>query len=217
MNINQALNYFKKDPSWKKTYAILLFLPLLGVIPMIGVTLTTIIGAGYLYALTNKRIFKTDVPLIEWDMKKISMTGLKFFGYSALLGLILGAFMMGSIPSLIASASSQNPTDAMNAMLSMTATLYIVFIPMCIIADLATLSFATNLKFASFFKFNAMKFILFDNFVEYAKLCLIKFVIGLVVALSAITIIGPFFLVPLGILLVADLNAQFLRKIFKIG
>jgi len=217
MNINQSLNYFKKDRDWRKAYLKLAFLPLIALIPFVGSTIYSILVVSYLFMLTNRRIFKPDVVLLKWDMQIIMSIGGKFFGFSLLFGMFFGIFMIivFALTSVATGITMQGQLDAqyMGTIFAsiIFATLFMLYV------DLALLVFVVDMKFASFFKFKAMKYILVDNFKEYAKLCLYKMGIGIVCTVSVITLIGPFLLFPIATFIVADMNAQFIREILKIN
>ena len=83
-----------------------------------------------------------------------------------------------------------------------------------IYVDTAFLVFSTNLKFDSFFNFKAIKFILVKNISDYAVYSLIRLGYGIVMTIGVICTLGLLF--PLLYFVFADLNAQFIRKIFKI-
>ena len=208
MDVKHSLSYFKQQEGWKKTYFTLVGLSLLNFIPMIGAVVFSIIQAGYYAVLTNHRIFKSQISLPEWDIKKIGISGLKVMAYSAWYIIIMLVFNVAVL--------AKDPSSAAGAMIPF----FIFAIVAGALVDAALMVFATNLKFGSFFKLNAIKFVLINNFAEYAKFAIIRFFVlllfGVLVAISTITIVGPLFLSPIALFALADLQAQFIRKIFKI-
>ncbi|MBQ4645809.1 MAG: hypothetical protein IJB79_00520 [Candidatus Gastranaerophilales bacterium] len=208
MDIKHSLTYFRKQEGWIKIYGALIIAIFVGAIPIIGTIIYPIFQFGYMTVLTNHRIFKPEIPLAQWDTGKIFKAGAKAASPIIALAIVL---------NIIANGISKNPELAIQIAFPLCAICLIFGI----IYDLALLVFMTNLKFNSMFKTNAMKFILIDNCKEYIVFSLIKFFITIcfliVTAISAITLIGPILLMPSLLFIIADLNAQFLRKIFKIN
>jgi hypothetical protein len=207
MDIKHSLTYFRQQEGWKKVYMKLFACSFFCFIPIIGAFIYQIIFMGYMFNLTNSRIFKPEIPIAPWNTSKIFKAGLATFPY----------ILFFVILNIMIKPHAQNP----EALFKMIPTLLIISLILGVFIDLSLLVFMTNLKFKSMLKFNAMKFIFIDNFIEYVKFSLIKFFIafvyGIIFILSAITIIGPMLLTPAIVFIAADLNAQFLRKIFKIN
>lgn len=208
MDIKHSLTYFMKQEDWKKNYAILIGAMLLGIIPFIGTIISSILYVGYLLVLTNHRIFKPEIPLVQWDTGKILKTGGKFF-IPCIVFVLFNMFL----PNMFFKGSTFS--------LSSILFILVIYIVLMIFYDVILLVFATNLKIASMLNMRAIKFILIDNLNEYIKFSLIRFVLllglSVVYSLTAITLIGPLLLFPSLLFVVADLNAQFIRKIFKIN
>lgn len=221
MDIKHSLTYFRKQEGWIKIYALILLLMLLFLIPIIGM-IAYFILTGFVLVLTNHRIFKPEIPIAQWDTVKNFKAGVKLY----IFGLI---FLPINLPLL---QQSQNPV----MLITMLSISFVVALP---IIDIAAMAFSTNLKFSSLFKLKAMKFILIDNFSQYIKVYIIKFIVclvifaipvlvstfttglflavpGLALALILISVVAALLLLPSILFVYADLNAQFLRKIFKI-
>ena len=206
MDIKHSLTYFRQQEGWKKVYIKLFASSFFCFIPIVGLFIYQIIFMGYMFILANSRIFKPGIAIVPWNTLKILKVGLASFSSVLYFGAL----------SVVIKPYEQN----LEILFKILPALLIISIIFGIVIDLSLLVFMTNLKFKSMLKFNAMKFIFIDNFNEYVKFSLIKFLIviafGIVFALLAVTIIGPILLAPSLAFIMADLNAQFLRKIFKI-
>lgn len=224
MDIKHSLTYFRKQEGWIKIYALILLLVLLCLIPIIGI-IAQLILIGFALVLTNHRIFKPEIPIAQWDTVKNFKAGAKL----CIFGLIF-------LPiNLLLLQQSQNP----EMLIKMLPISFVVALVVMTIIDIAAMAFSTNLKFISLFKLKAMKFILIDNFSQYIKVSIIKFIVflvffaipvlvstfgtglflvvpGLALVLILISAVATLLLLPSILFVYADLNAQFLRKIFKI-
>ena len=209
INIEQSLSYFKKDPNCHKAYWSLFKISFLSLIPFIGAIIVSITYCGYAFILTNTRIFKPQDMMPQWNFKKIFGVGIKYALFSLLISIIL--FPITLIINIATKDISQTPIGF--TIFILFYLLYIIFL------DLAIMLYTTNLRFNSFFNFKAMKFILINNFNKYIGFSIIK--MGIILAytaliiISLITIIGPIFLIPFLTFTISDLNAQFIRQIFK--
>lgn len=209
LDIKRAITYFFKKTGWKKIWLILIGISLIGMLPVIGPIVSMIFFSGYFLLLMNTRIFKPDeVP--DFDVEKIGIIGFKFFGFYLIF--IIFCVLINQI--MQAQISSGKPS------LPIIICLLVVLLLITVFYGASTLVFATNLKFSSFFKFKAIKYILVDKFADYfifgCTVFLVIFAYALVIGISAITIVGPLLLMPLFMLALADLNAQFVRRIFKL-
>jgi len=211
INTNQAKTYYKNQPNYKEIYGKMKLCGLTVLIPILGLIIYPLITTGYMLVLANKRIFMPNSSLADWQTGKIIQTGLCWLGYSFLIGILATP-----ITSFI-NYSLLNPEN-LSPMLFVSYLLYIIVM---MIADAAVLVYSTNLKFSSFFKLKAIKYILVDKFADYIKFATIRFLITfcytLLIMVSIIIIVGPFLLIPKLMFVMADLNAQFVRKVFKIA
>ena len=210
INSIQARTYYKKQPNFRKISGSMKKSALWVLFPFLGFLIYSLQISGYMLVLSNKRVFMPDSCLAEWQMGKNICTAICWWAYSFITSILVMPI------SGMLNYSLSNPENISPLFLP-AFILYILFM---MVVDVALLVFTTNLKFASFFKFKAIKYVLVDNFVDYVKFAAIKFVITfcwlVLIILSAITIVGPFLLIPNLIFIVADLNAQFVRKVFKI-
>jgi len=210
MDIKHSLSYFTKHTGWKKIYGILIALFLINFIPIIGPILYIVFMLGYIFVLVNHRIFKPEIPLAEFNIKRIAPVGLKLLAFS---------IMFGSIPWILITILNTNNQDP-QAIIKSLPFLIILIIVLFMLCEVAGFSYMINLKFKSFFKFDVIKYILIDNFIEYFKFSIIRFLVGIsfgiLFIISAITIVGPILLAPMPFLVIADLNAQFLKELYNI-
>ena len=210
MDIKQSLTYFRQEKGWIKTYALLILISLLGGVPVVGL-IATLVPAGYFAILQNQRTFKPKSPLPKIDIIECLKVGL-----IVMIGMLALTLINFVALTLFTNIIRQTPEAAAIAMVLITIVIMVV----AVVYDILFLCFTTNLKLNSFFKFKAIKLFLVKYRSQYIELCIKKTAVAIVFVIvffiTAITIIVPLLILPSLTFICADLNAQFLRKVFKI-
>ncbi|MBQ7286765.1 MAG: hypothetical protein IJW73_03285 [Candidatus Gastranaerophilales bacterium] len=227
MDVKHSITFLFEKDDWKQKYKTMFLLCLIAAIPAIGAVISSAFTNGYMFVLTNRKIVKPNVDLPEFNYKKLAITGMKYMGF-----LIMVNVIYSPVYTLAKLASSDEKS------LAYSLAVFLLYLPMLILADVTAIIFSTNLKFETFFKAKKYKHILVDNLDEYIKFALTKAGIMAVWILAIILFIGICFipslinpaffllgivgifasliLIPIIVFVLADLNAQFIRKIYKI-
>lgn len=210
LDITQARTYFLKKSNWKKLWFIFVLIGLLGLIPWVGSLIETLIFTSYAFFLTNLRIFKPNQLPPDFNFNDITPIMGKVFGFMIISSLIFAPLIMLLVHQITFGKS-----------VPLICIAFILIVLFSAYLHVAGLVFATNLKFSSFFKWKAIKYVLVDRFSDYVSfgitfsLAVLAFFV--ILLLSAITIVGPLLLAPFAMFIFSDLNAQFVRQVFKIN
>lgn len=213
-DFHKAFTYIFKDEQKIQKLLILFAVVLVGAfVPVIGAIISTLFLNGYYASNLNRRIFKPDGPAQEWnDISKIALVGLKMIGFTFVLSLLAS---LVALPVMFLTGTSLEQS------VNPVFMLFCVFLFLCLVlySCVAVSIFATNLKFASFFKFSTIKFLMVDKLKEtliFVAICIL--IGGATVVLSLVTFgIAIFVLVPYLYFVVSELQAQYVRKAFQIG
>lgn len=183
----------------------------------------TVFAEGYYLKTFNQKIFKPNEATPAWtDWKNLFAIGVK----SGLAGFIYISFFL--LTSLISLLILIQITKSGKLVILST----IIFIIWEIITLLAIsiilvggrVAFATNLKFSSYFDYDTIKKIIFDNILKFGIYVLLITAIGAGIAIISnilqLTIIG-FILIPFLYfyqnMVQVDIGSQFARMTYKMG
>ncbi len=183
--------------------------------------------SGYLASNVNSRIIKPENKLPRLSgFSKYLIAGFKV-GFGLFLYQIIFSLLIGiSILLLAGSAGLLTAIPPIGIILMLTGlVVFVAGILMCLMYIITgSIAFCTNLKFSSMFNGKVINNILYKNFKSLGEVVLIVFILGIsclcISILLGITIVGIVLIPAVWLfiyLMIGDLYAQFVRKIFKIG
>lgn len=222
-----AISYFLKDKKkfFKSVlvfYGIFICFIVLACIPIIGIIPCILFGlifSGYWMNNAHIRVFKpTNEPPELRNFKKIIDIGFKFLAADFLLKIPV---ILVILLPFFAMAGDSGKTQ--NEILIPFIIIYIVVITLyCLYVSVAMLAFIGDLKFKSFFNLKAIKYIIKSNCIKgyILRMILYYLLFSVAIGILAATLVGLIFFPLVMFILIAvmsDIQAQYVRAIFKIG
>ena len=216
-DLKQAFTYFFNKQNKSGIIAIIVaFLLLIPFLPVLF---------GFYCTLINQRVHKPNLKYYATDESKILKAGLSI---TVVLILPTIAVLLLSILSsiwIIFATMGNNISDANGssivAMVIFILLIFIIFVTlMSLVFLILSILLSIDLKFSSLFNLKLIKFVFIKNFAEILKLFVVYFL--LIIIMTIIDIITYFtIIIPLLISMyittaLADIQAQFIRKIFKV-
>ena len=194
--------------------------PEVSIFMLIAMVLISIIMFGFFCTLVNQRIHKPNLNYYIINFKKLFLTGIK-----ASAPLFVGSMIIIPIGTIIAiPIALQYTGGGVGAIVALIIAFFVGVVLSLLVVSIYFLMlniFTIDLKLKSLFNLKAMKFLYINNFKECLKvsavLIIFSIVSSIINAISSITVIIPAIIFAITIVIIADIQAQFIRKAFNIG